>query len=63
MYALDRETFRQQVAHILEGGRDPLGDHVFYPVGHNNFVGSLCPACEEADMGKAGTGTSGLVSH
>lgn len=63
MYAVDRGTFRQQVAHILEGGRDLLSHSVAFPVRHSNSVSGLCPACEKADNGKSGTGTGGPVSH
>ncbi len=45
MYAVDRKTFDQQVAHILEGGRDLLSSNVAFPVRRNSYVGGLCPAC------------------
>lgn len=63
MYAVDRKTFHQQIAHILEGGRDILSSSVAFPVRRNNYVGGLCPACEEADNGKTGTGTVDSASH
>ena len=63
MYAVGRETFRQQIAHILEGGRDLLNSTITFPVRRSNYVGGLCPACEEADNGKSGTVTGGSASH
>ncbi len=61
MYAVDRETLRQQVAHILEGGSDLIDGRVTIPASRNNYVGGLCPACDRSELGKTATGTSGLV--
>ena len=63
MYAVDRDTFRQQVAHILEGGSDLLSSSVAFLMKQNIYVSGLCPACEEADNRKSGTGTDGSASH
>ncbi|WP_159452218.1 carbohydrate kinase family protein [Singulisphaera sp. GP187] len=63
MYAIDRETFLQQVSHIFEGGSGLVSDSVAFRGRGNTFVGGLCPACEEADIGKSVTGTDGSTSH
>ncbi|MDR3636004.1 MAG: PfkB family carbohydrate kinase [Isosphaeraceae bacterium] len=63
MYAVDRETFLQQVGHILEGGSDLPNGTLEFRGRDKAFVGGLCPACKEADNGKSVTGTDGSTSH
>jgi len=59
MYAVNRETFRRQVAHILEGGSDLIDSRVSIPASRNSYVGGLCPACDRTENGKSATGTGG----
>lgn len=61
MYAVDQDTFRQQVSHILEGGSDFVSNNVVFPTRHNSVVGGLCPACEGADGDRMETGTGGPI--
>jgi sugar/nucleoside kinase (ribokinase family) len=61
MYAVDRRIFREQVAHILEGGSDLIDSTLPIPPTCNSYVGGFCPACDTTGTGKSATGTSGPV--
>jgi hypothetical protein len=62
MYAVDRDTFRRQVAHILEGGSDLVESKTLIPGNYNSNIGGLCPACDKIEVGRSSTGTNGIAA-